>query len=1026
MPTKDKIQTKHILSILGALLICIVFLESTNILQAAAPTVRTMPAVNITKTSATLAGVVSDDGGQLITASGFEFGLTSSYGQSVGGDPTYRQTDEFGGTGSANGQLDEPMGIDLDSNGDIFVADRINNRIQKFNGTTHAWMQNIGTPGTDPEQLEDPLSIVLLSDDSMWVVDRANGSQNSGSLIKYDASGTFVECITLNQCATNFDFGNTLFASNFNGGIETDSSDNLYYTKGNEVYAIANGTNATIFVKGAAASSADGEFDSPAGLFVDSVGNILVADKNNGRIQKLESDGDYLSKFGTVGSGDGEFQTPAAITSDSTGDLFVVDAGNGRIQKFDSNGNFILDFGSVGQGDDQFAGPVEIVADAADDLYISDSQNDRIVKYEQGFTSDLSVVLPSLTCGTTYHYRAYATNSDGTSYGLDETFSTLDCDVPLVRTGVSSSITASSVTLAGTHEDVGSLSMTSRGFHYGTTASYGQSVSEDGDLYIDSFGSAGGGGGNGTFLSLYGVGSDAEGNIYTTDSFENIIQKFSATGTFISQYDVSFPDPGGVTTPYVLRGAPDGKLYAVDAFNSQIIKFDDNNFTNPTVFAAGAGLSFPTDIAFDASSNIYAVDSGNSRVVKLDQTGSIVLEIDNPNGGPDFAALQTIAVNSGGDIFVYDGSTLQIHKFDSTGAYVTSTSGVNGSADGQFAGSAYLASDGSYIYAADGASTRVQKFDSDLDFVSKFGSTGASIGQFASITGITLGNSGDIIVADSGNSRIQIFNERFSLPLVGLTCGTTYHYEAFATSPDGTGDGDDATFTTSACPPSTGGGGGTTGSRYYCNDPLATNYTENVPSNRVDNDLCKYPEPDDDELACTGTLFLSKPVRYGYANNPEDVKLLERFLNTYENTTLTVDGVYAHNDYVAVVTWQEKYASEILKPWGLTKGTGYVFITSLRKIQKVHDTGCAETERLKRDFCYIYDQKLKRGDNIPLVKFAQKALRAAGTFSGTIDGVYGPVTESSVRSFQTQNGLAGDGVLGATTGLKLEEVTCNI
>ena len=91
---------------------------------------------------------------------------------------------------------------------------------------------------------------------------------------------------------------------------------------------------------------------------------------------------------------------------------------------------------------------------------------------------------------------------------------------------------------------------------------------------------------------------------------------------------------------------------------------------------------------------------------------------------------------------------------------------------------------------------------------------------------------------------------------------------------------------------------------------------------------------------CTTSIYLTAPVKYGARNNPADVKLLENFLNTYEGTNLPVTGIYSKADYDAVVKFQEKYASTILNPWGLKKGTGYVFTTTLNQIKQVVEAGC--------------------------------------------------------------------------------------
>ncbi len=77
------------------------------------------------------------------------------------------------------------------------------------------------------------------------------------------------------------------------------------------------------------------------------------------------------------------------------------------------------------------------------------------------------------------------------------------------------------------------------------------------------------------------------------------------------------------------------------------------------------------------------------------------------------------------------------------------------------------------------------------------------------------------------------------------------------------------------------------------------------------------------------------------------MKLLEKFLNKYENANLAVDGIYSRADFNAVIKWQEKYATDILKPWGLKKGTGYVYKTSLAKIKEMEEGACDQKEEVQ-------------------------------------------------------------------------------
>jgi hypothetical protein len=98
-----------------------------------------------------------------------------------------------------------------------------------------------------------------------------------------------------------------------------------------------------------------------------------------------------------------------------------------------------------------------------------------------------------------------------------------------------------------------------------------------------------------------------------------------------------------------------------------------------------------------------------------------------------------------------------------------------------------------------------------------------------------------------------------------------------------------------------------------------------------------------EEVSCHAEPYLTKPIKLGAKNNPEDVKLLEKFLNTYEYANLPVDGIYSKSDFNAVVKWQEKYTDDILKPWGIKKGTGYIFTMSLKKIKELQEKTCVHT-----------------------------------------------------------------------------------
>jgi DNA-binding beta-propeller fold protein YncE len=88
---------------------------------------------------------------------------------------------------------------------------------------------------------------------------------------------------------------------------------------------------------------------------------------SNARVVKFSKAGKFITAWGKKGTAEGEFDTPHAIAVDSHEQVYVADRSNSRIQVFDANGKFIADW-------KQFGRPSGVYVDANDMIYVADSQ----------------------------------------------------------------------------------------------------------------------------------------------------------------------------------------------------------------------------------------------------------------------------------------------------------------------------------------------------------------------------------------------------------------------------------------------------------------------------------------------------------------------------------------------------------------------------------------------------------------------------------------------------------------------------
>jgi uncharacterized repeat protein (TIGR01451 family) len=292
---------------------------------------------------------------------------TPTYTGTAISGPTPCFITKWGSNGSGAGQFVDPHGIAIDSSGNVYVADRHNNRIQKFD-SSGAYITQWGGLGTGNGQFSYPESIAIDSGGNIYV-----GETGNNRIQVFDSAGNYIaQWGSLGSGNGQFNrplaiaidgSGNVFVADVYNNRIQKFTSSGVYITQWGS------------------SGSGNGQFNIPAGVAVDNSGNVYVVDSGNNRIQEFSNTGAFMAQISSHGFGNGLLNGPWAIAIDNGGNLFVADEGNYKIQKFSNTGAYITQWGSFGIGDGQFNGSEGIAVDGSGNIYVSDILNNRVQKF---------------------------------------------------------------------------------------------------------------------------------------------------------------------------------------------------------------------------------------------------------------------------------------------------------------------------------------------------------------------------------------------------------------------------------------------------------------------------------------------------------------------------------------------------------------------------------------------------------------------------------------------------------------------
>ncbi|MGA7730549.1 MAG: SMP-30/gluconolactonase/LRE family protein, partial [Chloroflexia bacterium] len=191
-----------------------------------------------------------------------------------------------------------------------------------------------------------------------------------------------------------------------------------------------------------------------------------------------------------------------------------------------------------------------------------------------------------------------------------------------------------------------------------------------------------------------GIAVDKDGNIYVADTWNHRVQKFDATGKFVTRWGefVNLGDQGGFGDGsknnkfYGPRGVavgPDGNVYVSDTGNKRISIFTPDG---TYVREIGSGMTpdriaqnypfnqpgemvEPIGVAVDTQGNVFVVDTNNKRIQKFNSAGTFATQWPIPGTGWDPGSTMEpfIATDAQGNVYVTAPTGAKVHKFDTNG-----------------------------------------------------------------------------------------------------------------------------------------------------------------------------------------------------------------------------------------------------------------------------------------------------------------------------------------------------------------------
>ncbi len=752
-----------------------------------------------------------------------------------------------GEAGSQEGLFYYPRGLATSPEGDVYVADSGNNRVQKFDpdgNCMHAWGKfGFAWRGADMGRFDVPWGVATDREGNVYVADTSNAR-----IQKFKSDGT-----PLIKWGRDGSFDGAFF---FPRGVAIDFVGNVFVADEGNNRVQKFDPRGSFLAKWGKEGNGPGQFKSPWGITCDALGNVYVVDSGNHRIQKFDGNGTFLCSWGNRGKTEGQLNFPSGIAVDKEGCVYVVDGGNARVLQYIPTEEEIerTQKPAVKTDETGMPTPRSLVAKAGDTenvlswLDVPGAASYNLYFHtmpgvtKQTGTRIEGVISPYAHSGLTndiaYSYALAAVNADGVEGGLSEevtatpvliditapqnpnavlnhgafmtnsldvivTISAKDVDTGVAAYYISENPMTPTATMPGWVEvtpeykfgatvpftlSPGDGSKTvyvwfkDAGNNVSVPASASILVNTSGYVCVSKWGKIGRGASllhGGEFMApVYGLAVDQQGCLFIVDNGNNRIQKFDNNGTFIILWGNFGSANGNFQNPTGIACDAKGDVYVCDTNNHRIQKFDGKLGHYLLKFGSrgnGEGqFNAPWGIAIDrVRGYIYVVDSANFRIQKFDQNGEFIMQWGSfgTNDGQFYFARGIAVDPTDGAVYVVDMGNHRVQKFDTStnvlpqllakwggGLGPGHASSPQSQEAGQFRNPWGIAVDGNGdVYVTDAGNQRVQKFDREGNFITQWGGFGGGDGQFNFPYGIAVDPRGSVFVVDSGNVRVQQF-----------------------------------------------------------------------------------------------------------------------------------------------------------------------------------------------------------------------------------------------------------------------------